>query len=182
MKKNKKMRYQLFAFAILVLLNACGKGDQLTIREVGQNSILFNLDSTVYDIDIIFDLQTNKPNMTSFCEKYGIQHYKKINDVKYLVLRTTDGIYFVFFSIDETHATAYKVSFSSSLNKEEVDKLCAGMTLQDVYEADPEGTYPFMYSSWSGYPRYSYHCFENGDCYFVIYDGDTITNISKFTI
>ena len=179
----KHLFFLAIVFLSLVLFfPACGNEPCFTMIEISQEEIEYKQDCTVYDYDILGFLQRENPDMESFCEKNGISHYKSINDMKYIVVNTTEGLFVVFFSADGKSSTIEKVSFSLSSNKANVEKLCEGSDLQAVLSADPDGQYPFLFAGWSGYPKYSYHFFEDGEGFFILYDTNIISSVTRFTI
>lgn len=152
------------------------------LQEEDQNILIYNQIDIVHDHDEILDTLNQTENMFDFCEAVNIDRYKSINNIKYVVLKTTDGLHLVFFDSDGANATMQKIRFSHISNKDSVSLLKVGMALEDVQIADPDGQYDFLLHSSGNYPQISYHYFESGDCFAVRYENNVIAEILFFTL
>ena len=189
---------------MLILFSSfCGCMNQKKspLKEVGQDVILYTSLTHSYDYEKLYRFLKKEPSLNDVCIKYHINCYKQAGNSKYIVLKTTMGVVVVFFAEPNTEilqsidANAISenlpyetiniqiVLFSKDGNPEFFKNANIGIPLEDVQEADPSGDYPFLYHDWSGYPKYSYHYFENGNCYIVYYDEmNMVSDILFFTI
>jgi hypothetical protein len=56
------------------------------------------------------------------------------------------------------------------------------MSLDDVQLADPSGHFPFLYASWTDAKQISYHAFNTGEYFVVLYDNYIVTDVVHLTI
>ena len=93
----------------------------------------------------------------------------------------TKYLYFCF-NADAGVRSAWIKSLSP--DSAEFDRLSAGDAFEKVRELDPDGDYPFLFASWSGYPKISYH-YTADECLVVIHytaDGETVEEITKWPL
>lgn len=106
----------------------------------------------------------------------------------YMVLKTDRGINIAFFHFDKTFNFFENVKFSEDEYEKGLDEIFNGdyanLSFVDIRKIDPSGQYPFLYTSWSGNFKFSYHFFTSGNCYKVNYNKDSgkVVNVLKFTI
>ncbi len=179
---KKTFIFLFFIFLLCVILSSCKKGEKFVMKCVDQDVILISYTNQEYDYSSIVKELERSDNMESFCEEMNISQYKVIDNMKYIVLNTGKGFYWVLFDENGQHATLRQVKVSPLDNLDKIEKLSIGMALEDVKDADPDGQFDFTYHSSNRYPKYSYHYFENGWCYYICYEDDTIDKIICFTL
>lgn len=178
------MRKRVFVCVIALgcFLVSCSKEEDVTLKLVDQNFIIYSQIESECLYDEVLELINQNVDMRTFCKALDISHYKTVSNSLYTVIRTTNGYYVSLFDEEGGSATLLPIRFSQSSDQEQVSNLRVGMTLSDARKADPNGQYDFIYHSWSGYPCISYHYFENGYCYSIEYADNSISNIICFTI
>ena len=180
------MKILVFIFIILILLLPACNGASV-LKEVGQDVILYPQTESVLEFNEVESAVKQKVEIQDFCKQFDITQYKTYQyktrqSIAYVVCKTTDGPYLIFFDSVDPNCTMERISFSSTDSQSIVDKLQPGMMLRDVQLADPEGQFHYVYASFSGNKQYSCHYFETGECYYILYSGGVIEEIINFTI
>ena len=153
------------------------------MKEIDQKTVIWKQIDAVYNYNDVVNALNEKTDMSVFCKTFGIGQYKTINGSRYVVLKTTESFCFVVFDDEEKNGTIFPIEFLKEECLDAFIDLDVGMTLKDVQKIDPNGKYDFLLHSWSKYPKFSYHCFETGDCYFINYNEEHIIDvIIHFTI
>ena len=194
----------IFLAVVCLFLTSCNKGVIYELREYDQDVIFINQFDTVYDEDTILEKRSETADFYELCKSLGIDHMKTLNEYPYTVVNTENGFVLLLSDLkgeitvqDIVSSSSTEVQgivfspftevmdivFSPSANLEAVTQLETGMTLNDVQTADPDGYYNFLFTNWSDAPKYSYHYFETGDGFFILYDTDDfIISIDHFTL
>ena len=194
------MKRKLFGIITVLLLISvfcgCGKREPLSLREAGQDEILYPSLTQICDYKELQDYLQKDPSLEEVCGKFGIGDYKQSGGSRYVVIKTSEGLAAVFFVDPEQiadsplnydgpilHVGITMISFSEDGDPDFFKGSIVGRSLEAVRLADASGQYPFLYRSWSGYPKYSYHSFASGDCYTVYYDDNyLVSDVFHFTI
>lgn len=106
----------------------------------------------------------------------------------YMVLKTDRGIDIAFFNFNKTFSRFENVKFSEDEYEKELCDILESdvndLKWFDIRKIDPSGQYPFLYTSWSGNFKFSYHFFTSGNCYRIMYDqkAEFVVSVLKFTI
>lgn len=166
---------------LLVCLSACGKEAEYTLKEYSQDTIFIKQQDKVYDFDDIITEIDKTDDFFSFCEDLEIKKIKSIMGDQYTVIKSTDGFYHLL-SDAEGKAILRKIEFSPIDHYDALSEIRVGMTVEDVQIADVDGSYDYLYANWSQFPKYSYHYFESGNCFYIRYADEVITSIVEFTI
>ena len=164
----------------ILLLVSCTKGERM-LEKVEQDSILYTQLIKTSDYNTVNDKLRKSENVYNILKELGIYQYKSIDYINYTAIKCSDGFYLLLFDVDGKYGTLEKIVFSSAEEKS-FYALHTGMTLEDVKKIDSNGTYDFVYHSWSDYPQLSYHFFESGECFMINYDEHIIKEIVHFTI
>lgn len=177
-----KKRVLVICFSLMILLTSCERGETHTLQEIEQDTLIFNqiTEKLLYD-DVALAI-SQKVDMYTFCKMFDISQYKSVNNIYYTVISTTDDQYLMLFDNNGLNPTMQQIKFSSLNNKESFSHIKVGMTLENAKVADPEGNYIFLFHSWKNYPQFSYHFFEDGECFYVRYEENTVVEIINFTI
>ena len=157
------------------------KTDNVGMIEVDQQTILYTQIDSVFDHNkVTEDLQ--KMKMLEFCKTYQIKNYKSIQDTKYIVMKTTEGLLWISFDERGSYTYVVRIIFSDESSQENLENVAIGSTAETIREIDPDGQHPYSYHNWSGFPAVSFHFYENGDSYAVFYKENTVIDIIKFII
>ena len=154
----------------------------MNLLETNQNVILYNELNTTVDYDLVQQKITENDNLSMLCQSFHIQQYKKVNNLIYVVIHTSKGLAIIFFDSGGNNPYMQLIKFSGREYESGISALKKNMSLQEAMEADPDGQFDFIFHSWSEYPQISYHYFESGNCYIVMYENNIISNIIFLTI
>ena len=152
------------------------------MEEVGQDTIIFHQIDTVHEYEDLSQLIENRANMNDMCKALNISQYKQVDNEYYIIVKTTEKSFRICFDSEGEYMFTITINFSPIANKEALSNLKEGARLEDVMEADPEGDYPFLYASWTLYPRYSYHYFEDGSGFHFCCEQDEDGNYVVYKI
>ena len=186
----------LIPFLLISVFCGCVKRETLYLKKAGQDEILYTSLKQTCDSKELNDYLQKDPSLEEVCGKFQIGDYKQIGSSRYIVIKTSEGLAAVFFadtdlSVDGSmnydvpilHNDIIWVTFSDDGDQDFFKGSIVGRSLEAVRLADASGQYPFLYRSWSGYPKYSYHSFASGDCYTVYYDDNyLVSDVFHFTI
>ena len=180
-KRREKMKKTVLVFLFLILLLGSCKGNN-NMKELMQDEVLYTQIKDTCDYEKVRKVFDQSSDVNCFCDLINVDVYKRINDIRYTVIKTEEGLLLASFEEKNDSKKLRKIRFSSDENIEKVQNITIGMSINDIHDADPDGIYDYMCANWSEYPTYSFHFFENGDCYFFSCTGNIITEIIKFTI
>lgn len=175
-------KFILMMLLVVLFLSACGERNaDFVPTEVGQDVMLYSKTAPVLDYDKVKHAIEQKLTVIDFCKMFHIPHYKTFNGVPYVVFNTNDGLRILTF--EDTTEEALSISFSFTENQSKVAKLKEGMTVEDAQVADPGGTFIFPEKpGYGGMAHISFHYFESGEAYLIVYFSGAIVKIHKFTI
>lgn len=176
------MRKVITICILLLLLSSCKMGGQSELIKANQEVILFTQLGGVYDYADVVNAVKQTDSLFDFCNILGVKYYKAMEEFQYTVLETTEGLVMILADSTGAYLTLQNVSFSSLNNKDALIQVREGMSLEDVRSADPDGQYDSFLHNSSNYPQFSYHFFEDGECYFIQYKQNHIIAINTFTI
>lgn len=166
---------------ILCLFSACAK--QQAPEPVGQDVLLYTQVKGRVSEKKVAQLEAESADLNEFCNALNISQYKKTQDESYVVIKTGKGLFLVMFDENGVCESRRGITFSKNDGAAFFASLQIGKTaLETVQAAEPDGQYDFLYAGWSGFPKYSFHFFENGDCFNLWYENDVLTEIIHFTI
>ena len=167
---------------ILCLLSACAKQPQAP-ELAGQDVLLYTQVKGRVPEKEVDRLEAESASLTEFCSALNIGYYKKTEDEAYTVIRTGKGLFLVTFNADGVYESRREITFSKNDGASFGASLQTGTTtLKSVQDAEPDGQYDFLYAGWTDFPTYSVHFFKNGDCYWLWYEDDVLSEIIHFTI
>ena len=177
-------KYGLIFFLCFAALLGCAS------HGAGDPSAQQNAEKIRYsdeDLDKIYhEIYDNKQSLSDLERQYAVRYIDalKITDkdgkeLKSVVLYGETKYLYFRFNPDESVSCAWIKSLSP--NSEEFDQFSVGDSFKKVMEFDPNGDYPFLYASWSGYPKISYH--YTADEFLIVIqcttDGKQIVEITK---
>ena len=177
-------RLILLILFFCLIATGCSSGWKTQgLQEVEQDVILYTQSNPVYDYVTLKETVAQNPSLTVFCETFNITQYKVYKGIPDIPCKTTEGAYMVSFHKDESHdppeteCVAEKINFSPLKNKNNIELLTKGQTVDDVRNADPNGQYVFISSSGlTDADQLSLHCFESGEIFFFAYNYEPTTN------
>lgn len=116
------------------------------------------------------ELLKSKPTLEELNANISLEFVRKLDTSYRAVMKTEQGWVQAFFNQDGTFAESVKMGKLKSVLKDDLLKIPFGMPVKQVQEIDPDGDYNFMYASWSGYPKKSYHYTSDGYVFSIYYD------------
>lgn len=203
---------RIFVFLILIIyvfcLSSCNEKNGGQLMEVSQDKIIYTEIDKTLEYNEIKDFLKKNNTMESFASEFGVKYFKAIHysvpnevlqtmektsseltfDEPYMVLKTDRGIDIAFFNFNKTFSRFENVKFSEDEYEKGLDEIFNGdyadLSFVDIRKIDPSGQYPFLYTSWSGNFKFSYHFFTSGNCYRIMYDqkAEFVVSVLKFTI
>lgn len=120
--------------------------------------------------DALFELLKAEPTLEELNVSISLEFVRKLDTSYRAVMKTDQGWHQVFFNQDGTFAESVKMGELKSVLKDDLLKIPFGMPVKQVQEIDPDGNYNFMFSSWSGYPKRSYHYTSDGYVFSIYYN------------
>jgi len=150
--------------------------------KVDQTTVLYPRLESELDSDEMKSFLSDQKNAKSFFDYFGVEYYKQVDDYYYTILKTTKGLVLLSFDADRILTPIRMITFSSSENEASISAVKPGSSLQEVMRCDPDGQYDFLYASWSDFPTFSIHFFEDGNAFYFQYDDDIVVAIVPFTI
>ena len=180
-------KYGLIFFLCFAALLGCAS------HGAGDPSAQQNAEKIRYsdeDLDIIYhEIYDNKKTLSDLERQYAVRYIDalQITDVNGKELKSVvlfGETKYLYFRFDADERVQFAWIKSLSPNSAEFDQLSAGDAFEKVRELDPDGDYPFLFASWSGYPKISYH-YTADECLVVIHytaDGKTVEEITKWPL
>ena len=188
MKKNGLILVILLPLiAVSVVFQSCKKQTHELLK-VEQEMILYNNSEKKLSMKDIGKALDQYDSMAKIFQVLQIHTYKENDAFPYTVIDTDEGPLILTFDHDGIFDWFRRIQFSKSENEKAVSVLRKNMTLEDAEQADPDGDYTLLHTSYGYDPRYSLHFFESGNAYIVYYADHTeldrvvITEIIHFTI
>lgn len=121
-----------------------------------------------------------RPSLSALCQLVELDFIKE-TQFSYTTLFETEKGYVQFaFSKDGSHILTKHIIFSENVTQEDMDKICPGMSLDEVEKIDPQGQYIFRYMGSNAPPYISEHYLTSGIYYIIVYDENyNVINIGK---
>lgn len=166
----------------LFLFTSCNQKEQQELIKTSQNELIYTQLDSIYDHSDVVNTLMQADSLFDFCEIMDVKQYKVLGEANYTVVQTTKGLFIIFSDKEGNYPTLRCIEFSSIRNKEKLANLTTDMSLDGVRSADPDGQYDFLYHNRSDYPQFSYHFFEDGDCFCIRYEQNEIVAITRFTL
>ena len=176
-----KKRISFIAVTVLLLLTcSCTKGGS-NLEVSPSNKTLVELTSKVYDDAQLTEIAGFEGRMDELNEQYPVECLRKQSEwigekpdwtnendtachVSYLGYECVAVLIF-----DDVGNKTYGKVYSAKKLKADFDRLGIGQSVDDVMAFDPDGEYPFLYTS-SGAPFLSVHCTKDGYGIYIEYD------------
>ena len=166
---------------ISMFFTSCVSGRNNELLMVGQDTIIYKEQDHVCNDDNVRKAVENKTKLQDFCKSFSLPYYKQIIDETYTVVRTEKARYLIIFDEEDKADLLHLITFST-VDSDVVAQIPVGTTFSEIMKLDPDGQYNFLYTSWSGAPQISYHFFESGKCFRLLYSNKELVQITPFTI
>lgn len=181
----KKCFFFILAFISLntVFLPGCSSKNinDEGIRIVEQDAVQYK-ETSLNDEELFNTLLSKEPTMLQMQQSLEDISFKQLGVMYYTIVKTSQNLYLVWFDETEKYCFYRIIVFSDIESKTKIDRINKGDELDSVMQADPQGGYDFLYASWSGFPQISYHFFEDGSAYEILYEDGIVSRIIVFII
>ncbi len=173
----------LICTILIYIINYKKEKTDHVLKLAEQDYILYDKEEKIHNDSEVRRAIEKGLTLYDFAAKFDIGYYKKYKQLSYVVLQTEKRRVAVFFLESGQYDHTHDISFSKDENEEGIENLQPGVNLKEVLAKDPDGRFNFMFASWSGYPKVSYHYFKSGKCYEINYNEDlNIVGIISYTI
>ncbi len=166
----KKRIFAMVSLLVLCSLLITYGEREYSMELVDQNIILFKQCKNTYSYKEIKKLASQKLSLMEFGGSLGVQNYKYNNGNYYIVIKTDEGFFILWFDSEKCYLSTDHIIFSDCSYYHSITSIKIGDDLDTVRTADKTGQFNFLYHSWSLYPKISYHYFKNGKCFVIMYD------------
>ena len=176
MKKYKLLCCVIIA--VMSLLYACEKGDNISLSLSDPNKNIVDLITTNYSNEQLNKINAYGGTINQLNSEFPIQCLRAVKSGYQAVYRGDQKILIIVFGLngDKILSKIYNISKTSSV----FDGLTVGYTLDETQKLDPLGDYTFLYTGRNDIPYVSYHCTHDGYIIQISYDNNnTITAIEK---
>ena len=178
--------YNIFIIAFILIgciFSACSSEKNESAGTSDADLSSMDIVKTTVSYEELIKLLEDKPSLEELNNRIVLECVKKTFNCYYAVLKTDQGWVIIYFDKDEKFSNEQQIIISENTNKDIMDSLKIGMSLEEVRKADPDGDYSFIYFSWSGYPQVSYHYLADGNVYYISYDDSfCISDIYTFVL
>ena len=179
----KRITLAVILIAVMLCFNSCANDNKQTLDIVESDVSSLGLIKNEYKYSSVSKFLDKKPSIDQLNKKYKNGFYKRLSNLYYTVIGTEEGPIIVYFDTDMSFNNWEKISFSEDSACESLKNVNKGSSVEEVRKLDPNGSYPFLYSSWTEYPKVSYHIFENGMVYLIHYDSSSkVLGIENYTL
>ncbi len=176
MKLIKRILFIAIAFACLLFLFSCGKGEgKLKIELSPTDQTVNELATTVYTKEQLSEIAHFNGTLDDLNAQYPIECIREvfgIYRISYLGDKTIAVILF-----DDTGSLLFGNTYSTQLFRSEFEALSEGQTLEQVRTIDPNGEYLFLYTGRNDTPKISSHYTRDG--YLITVEYDDLNVIQK---
>ena len=179
----KRLIFIAIVIVATLCFNSCTqeKGDTMNILESNISSL--DLIKNEYKFSSVTAFLNRNPDINRLNHKYKVNFYKRFSNLYYTVIGTEQGPIIVYFDADMQFNNWEKIAFSEDSDYESLKRINQDASLDDVMRLDPNGKYPFLYSGWSDYPKFSCHIFKNGTVCLIRYDSsDKVVGFDNYTL
>lgn len=183
MKNRRKYLVLMCVVFLFTIFSACSyyEGTAMSYLESDVNS----LELAVYigNYDDLCVLISRGLSVDELNEQIGFGSIKTESYGYRTTVNSDKGFVLIYFDTNQISIGHKLIQFSGQEFQANVESVECGMSVADIQKLDPDGDYTFLLSSWSQYPKVSYHFFENGLAYEIYYsDEQTVASIYKYIV
>ena len=150
--------------------------EETSVRIIDSNISCIDIVKNIISYDMIRVSLRWDSSLTGFIKKINAECVKKIESGYYVPISTNRGWVIVFFDNNQRFLYVQPIKISEKMNKEQMDNIREGMSLEEVKMIDKEGDYSFTYTNWLQYSKMSYHYLPDGHTYVISYDDELCIN------
>ena len=168
---KRRIHTIVIIFFLCSMLSSCvEKGNNMNMELVDQNTILYEKCEKEYSYKKIEKFTSNSISLTEFGRRFGVRQYKYNSGCYYVVVKTDEGFIILWFDAEMRYSWSSNIYFSDDIYYDSINSINVGDDLEDVMAADKTGKFDFLRTSWTLYPKISWHYFKNGECFCFTYD------------
>lgn len=174
------MRHILIIIFIFMMFG-CSAHNNAVVPCSDENLTCLELVTETTPTSELIGIIGGKETIESVNERAPILCLRKRGASYYAVYKVSDSEWdLVYFDSERIFEGVSIIRISDGVTKKDFDGIGSGSNINDVKAIDPHGNYDFMFASWSGYPRYSYHYTEDGYKIVIHYNAEyNIIDIDK---